>query len=199
MDLNNIEYDKPIFSGIIEYKKVNQNSNKTVQSDLEVISYFEQDIEKPYIYEIRRNDEGVVEKRAFKIPFTSNIAKDKYGFMLWLKDLRESIYHELLHAIDPKIEDIELFHNDNWGRANNYVRSNENMAAYRNQLLEKDVTLSAIARNIVDQNNIDFLKTNINSEEFIKDNLPNHMDSTNNRKEFAKLLWYYFNEKITNV
>lgn len=203
MDLSHVEYGKTIFTGTIQYKKNTQMKPKnSVGYEFEVFAYFDENIFLPTMYQIFRDDRdesNIIKDRKFKIPFVPGIAKDKLGFPMWLDLLRESAYHELLHAIDPKVEDDILYYKHKWSLFRKYVDSSKNLAQYRNQILEKGVTLSALAKQIVDSHSIDFLKTNIKIPKFIEDMLPEYMDSLNNRKEFSKLLSHYLNEKINNV
>ena len=191
-DFSHLDYNIPIYSGIVEYNKNN----------IDVVSYFSPDIFKPaiYIIERRENQEGFILKdRKYLIPFTENISKKPEVFNSWLSLLRETTYHELLHAIDPKIENNELYFNKKWGVFEKYIPSNKGLEKYRNQTHERGVILSAIAKHIVEENGEEFLRNNVKDTTFIENNLPFGMNSVENKREFSKLLYFYFNERFNNA
>ena len=118
-----------------------------------------------------------------------------------LRELRDDMLHELLHAIDPKTY-VGAISEKKWG-GGGYIKPKTddngrytNLKEYRNQLMERDVHLSQIAYSIVklrlEHNGYDRTKKDISSGKILESLAGSpELRNEENDKIFLKLCYTY--------
>lgn len=107
--------------------------------------------------------------------------------------LKEDLYHEMLHSVDPKVNKLDIMEKP-FGAFNYIQPSENNYGEYKNQPIEREVYLTTLAKKAVEgrlkNKGIIATKSDIISGRIIEALVDSKLIT--NKKEFLKLCYNYF-------